>query len=527
VTRRSKRPRLDSSICSFLLTFCADRFEERDFVPNGDVGREYLDDSLRQYRQWLHRFFVSITDESSAMAVQIFYFPGTERIQKTVCRSPKETGRTFPAMMIAVAAGPKGEYIFKPLLEWYFTSTQRRTAHCINMWTTPEDIAEHPRDLNVFGGLRFDERLNDEGSSSERVAFSDPFPAGPLPRSARGLRPEEPSGTQRFTAPSADWRQLEGLDFLLWHIKIVLCNADDESFRYLMQWFGFVLQKRSKPGVLVQLHGEEGVGKSAVAGHNQSGPGILKRIYEQYHQWTDDIESLLGKFNFESMNRLMCIMEEAGTYRKGYRNNDKLKSLITEGTMRVEPKGVNAFAMNDHRAFVMCTNNRDSLKICPGSRRFFCLEANDDLSQKAVDEGRMDRQTRNQYMAKLDATKNSDEVAYAFFRLCMRMDLSLFHVGDVPRTELFREQRGHNECIIKDFLAQVRSGEFSLGCPPGPLVLTALDLFDAIRGFAARSGAHMNIDSAKSLGHVLTKRYASEAPKVPGRIAKYRIQIGS
>ena len=83
---------------------------------------------------------------------------------------------------------------------------------------------------------------------------------------------------------------------------------------------------------------------------------------------------------FPDWDRLLCTLEEAGTYRKGYRNNDKLKSLITEGTMRVEPKGVNAFSMNDQRAFVLCTNNRDALKICPGSRRFLCLEANDDLA---------------------------------------------------------------------------------------------------------------------------------------------------
>ena len=490
------------------------------------MKHEHLDDSLRQYQRWLSRFFVSITDESSAMAVQIFYFPGTERIQKTVCRSPKETGRTFPAMMIAVARYPNGDYVFKPLLEWYFTGNLRRTAHRINMWTTPEDIAAHPRDLNVFGGLRFDARLEAEGVA-ERVVFSDPFPAGLLPRSARGLQQQELSGAQRFVAPNAEWRRLEGLDFLLWHIKYVLCNADVEAFTYLMQWFGFVLQKRTKPGVLVQLHGEEGVGKSAVAGHNQSGPGILKRIYEQYYQWTDDIESLLGKFNFESMNRLLCTMEEAGTYRKGYRNNDKLKSLITEGTMRVEPKGVNAFSMNDHRAFVLCTNNRDALKICPGSRRFLCLEANDDLSQKAVDEDRMDKQTRQQYMAQLDATKNSDEVAYAFFKLCMRVDLARFHVGDVPRTELFREQRGHNECVVKQFLEQMKSGEYSLGYPPGRHDFTALQMFEMIKGFAAASGAHMNIDSSISLGCVLSKRYASEASKLSGRIAKYRVVVGS
>ena len=59
----------------------------------------------------------------------------------------------------------------------------------------------------------------------------------------------------------------------------------------------------------------------------------------------------------------MCVMEEAGTYRKGYKDHNKMKSMITEGIMTVELKHINATTKNDHRAFAMLTNNRDSLKI--------------------------------------------------------------------------------------------------------------------------------------------------------------------
>ena len=32
-------------------------------------------------------------------------------------------------------------------------------------------------------------------------------------------------------------------------------------------------------------------------------------------------------------NAIFCVMEEAGTYRKGHRDHNKMKSMITEGTM--------------------------------------------------------------------------------------------------------------------------------------------------------------------------------------------------
>ena len=35
----------------------------------------------------------------------------------------------------------------------------------------------------------------------------------------------------------------------------------------------------------------------------------------------------------------------------------------------------------------------------------------------------------------------------------------------------------------------------------------------------------MNIDSSISLGCVLSKKYATEAPRTPGRVARYRLQI--
>ncbi len=181
----------------------------------------------------------------------------------------------------------------------------------------------------------------------------------------------------------------------------------------------------------------------------------------------------------------------------------------------------------------MLTNNRDSLKVTDGARRFFCVEGNDELSQKAVDEGRCDAETRRTYMAKLDRTKNSDDVAYGFFKYCMSLDISDFHVGEPPRTALFEEQRAHNECALKRFLTDVKTGEYPLfgnidgnfeGLQ-GEHLFTALELFNSLKKYVADTGACSTIDSVMSLGHCLSKNYAALAPKVAGRVKRYRIQV--
>ena len=260
------------------------------------------------------------------------------------------------------------------------------------------------------------------------------------------------------------------------------------------------------------------------------------RIYGRYFQWTDDVETLLGRFNGQSMDRLFCVMEEAGTYRKGHKDHNKMKSMITEGVLTVEMKHINAVTKNDHRAFAMLTNSRDSLKITDGARRFLCLEGNDELSQKAVDEGKCDADTRHEYMSKLDRIKNDVEVAYEFYRHCMLLDLTEFRVDEPPRTDLFEEQRSHNECALKRFLIDVASGAYPLYSSTGDFTtdrlhgehrLTGHQLFTYLKKYMSDTGAQSNIDSVMSLGHSLNRNYADVAPRVEGRITRYRMQVGS
>ena len=511
----------------FQLSYDRSRFQETDFVTNTHLTtQEEIDESLAAYTAWLRRFFVSITDEINPMVAQVYYSGNTDCVKRVVCRTPLGTRQNFLDMDIitepprSLRKGP----VTIPLIIWYLQKNKgKRTAEHVEMWTDPKDILAHPNDLNIFGGLEFDDRYQHD-SERHSVRFCDPFPALPSDNETCG---------QSVLGPDAAWRSLEGVGFILWHLKFILCGGNESAFRYAMQWFGYIFQKRRKPGVMIQMLGEEGIGKSAIFGHNQSGPGILKRIYGRYFQWSDDIDSLLGKFNALSMDRLFCVMEEAGTYRKGHRDNNKMKSMITEGTMVVEIKNVNAVNKNDNRAFAMLTNNRDSLKVTDGARRFLCVEGNDELSQKAVDEGRCDMETRREYMAKLDRTKNNDDVAYGFFKYCMSLDISEFHVGEPPRTALFEEQRAHNECALKRFLTDIKSGEYPLfgnidgnfeGLQ-GEHQFTALHLFNELKKYVAHTGTCSTIDSVMSLGHCLSKNYAALAPKVAGRVTKYKVQV--
>ena len=91
-----------------------------------------------------------------------------------------------------------------------------------------------------------------------------------------------------------------------------------------------------------------------------------------------------------------------------------MKDIVDSFTQRIEPKGVDDYEVKDHRAFVTMTNNKDAFKGEQDDRHVFALDVNTHFSKLSVDEGLIDPIVRDEFCAKFDRVKNSDEVAYKF-----------------------------------------------------------------------------------------------------------------
>ena len=135
-------------------------------------------------------------------------------------------------------------------------------------------------------------------------------------------------------------------------------------------------------------------------------------------------------------------------------------------------------------------------------------------------------------MRKLDVTKNSEEVAFAFFKYAMTLDLANFNVHDPYQTQLHHEQNSHNKCALKCFLEAVRSGEFrcAVFCDDASQIdshmFTHLQLMGHFKEYIKQSGLYTNIESTKGLGWAL-KKYPTYVRKVEGRAAKYVIEVNA
>ena len=289
----------------------------------------------------------------------------------------------------------------------------------------------------------------------------------------------------------------------------------------LMQWSAYIFQTRRKPCVMPVVCGAPGSVKSAIFGTNQTGKGPYMRIYGAHGYKLNDIESLLQKHNTAGMNKLYCCLEEATAYRKSHRNSDKLKDIIDSSTQRIEPKGVDDFEVNDHRAFSSCTNDADAYRGEQGDRRLFALYADPHFSNLAVQKGRIDAAERDAFCAKFNTVKNSDEVAYALFEYGMLMDLEAFTVHLPPVTEMLADLMDHTKCAVREFLVAVRTREWGCGDPEFDdeerVVLRWTDvtptrLYERFRAWKAATDIETPVASKVSLGKAIV-RYVHGAPQ--------------
>ena len=148
---------------------------------------------------------------------------------------------------------------------------------------------------------------------------------------------------------------------------------------------------------------------------------------------------------------------------------------------------------------------------------------------KACREGRCSIATRMEYMTKLSEQIN-DEVAYAFFKYCMELDISEFKPQNMYETDLHREQQAESQCALESFFIAIRSGEYDVNSFPFPAgdsktsVFTSLQLLEHFKRYLQQSGLCSGIDNIKSLGWAI-KKYPEHVTKLSeGKCVKYGIQ---
>ena len=185
------------------------------------------------------------------------------------------------------------------------------------------------------------------------------------------------------------------------HIRDVLCSGDDALYRWVMSWCARIVQDPGgeRPGTAIVLRGGQGVGKGMFAVN-------LGRIIGPHFRHLTHQEQLTRAFNAHLKDALLVFADEA-CYPGDKAAVGRLKGMITEPTLTIEPKGVDAFQIANHINLIMATNEAWAIPAEMDSRRFLVLEVGpshkNDRAYFAALQAQMDNGGRAAWMAALQA----------------------------------------------------------------------------------------------------------------------------
>ncbi|MFA6922514.1 MAG: DUF5906 domain-containing protein, partial [Gallionella sp.] len=129
----------------------------------------------------------------------------------------------------------------------------------------------------------------------------------------------------------------ELLNPILCHIRNVVCAGHTDLYEYLIKWIAYTIQHPDKPaGAAIVLRGEKGSGKGTL-GH------FLRAIWGNHGLHISNAKHLVGNFNGHLVDTCFLFADEA-FYSGDKQHEGVLKALVTEPTIIVERKGIDAIA---------------------------------------------------------------------------------------------------------------------------------------------------------------------------------------
>lgn len=169
---------------------------------------------------------------------------------------------------------------------------------------------------------------------------------------------------------------LDKIDILLYHLKEVWCNGNQQHFDYLIGCYfkPMFIMPHNKNGVTVNIVGKQGTGKTIIIDDF-----LIPFVFgEDKSMATIGLNKITQKFNSCIMGKIFISVNELPTADMSKKDTfDTLKSLISDRRQTIEPKGINPFEINNYSRFIFCTNNDMSLYVEDGDRRYFVLQASD------------------------------------------------------------------------------------------------------------------------------------------------------
>lgn len=205
------------------------------------------------------------------------------------------------------------------------------------------------------------------------------------------------------------------------HLYCVICNEKQDYFEYLLDVKALTAQFPGKPsGVAVVLRGDSGAGKGTMV-------ELFGSLFGIHYMQVSSQAQVTGRFNHHLSNKVVLFADEA-VWAGNKQDAGALKRLITEKTITVEQKYMDAVSEPNCLHLFMATNERWVWPATFQERRGFIL----DVQLKAF-------ATPEYFRAIYDEWANGG--AEAFLAFCLQRKVPFNRLGPIPRTTALAEQQ--------------------------------------------------------------------------------------
>lgn len=210
-----------------------------------------------------------------------------------------------------------------------------------------------------------------------------------------GLESDVFYACQDFVAKPIKSRSL-GFEKLINFIKRQICSNNEEVYKFLMSWISFIWKyPNQKSEIAIVLHGKPGCGKTQLCNFLVKflfGSSICKPNLEY--------SDLVGVKNANLMGKKLVIVNELADLRsEKSKNQQKLKSLITEDQIEINKMYCDKVTCSNRMEFIFTTNNDNCLKLDQQDRRYFMITVNDEYRNDKVYFGDLINSSWNQNTA--------------------------------------------------------------------------------------------------------------------------------
>ena len=226
-------------------------------------------------------------------------------------------------------------------------------------------------------------------------------------------------------------------------IHTVICNNNVALFDYLIRYLAHMLQRpQEKPGIMIVFLSGQGTGKGTFY-------KLLGRVWSRTILQVSDIGEVIGQFNAALERNYVVCMDEA-LFAGDKKSLDKLKSLVTEPTCRIEQKHQPSRTIDSYHRLFAASNHDHFAHVDKDDRRFLFIR----LSS-------VHKQDQIYFDAVNDTLDNDDAIAAMMYDL-MNLDLNGFNIRKRPLTEEHLSQRLQSLSGFERYWYEVlQSGLFS------------------------------------------------------------------